>query len=314
MKYVHSSLPEEAMSSSYAIFEADVLLFELKARLKETREKITECAKTRTILIVSNKPGPEVKADKERLLLEKKLKPGQFIYRAALRNDENALPGTGLFPDGIDESTSFYCGDMVETAINLRVPFLTRQHYFLGKEEIVVLDETANPARWVQSEASRPPLPSTAEGTPHLVVLVGPPGSGKSTLAKKYSELGYDVVNQDTLKTKAKCISRTKELLEARARVVIDNCNATKADRNAYYQIAETHGANVSCIYFDFNLLQARHMDAYRSVTTGVPRLDKVVFFTYYKKLQIPSMISVTIGAVYSDELADFSRYFFTSK
>ncbi len=313
MKYVYSSLPDEAMSNSFAIYEAEVVLFELKARLKETREKICTQSETHTILIVANKPGPEAKSEKERLLLEKKLKPGLFMYRAALGNDTDALPSLGLFPENIDKASSFYCGDMVETAINLGVPFVTRQHHFLDKQETVVLDETSNPVNWVQPASARPPLPSTEAGTPHLIVLVGPPGSGKSTLAAGYAALGYCVVNQDTLKTKAKCLAKCKEWLEAGERVVIDNTNPLKADRNQYYLIAEAHGANVSCIYFDLTQFQVRHMDAHRAATTEVPRLDKVVFHTYFKRLQVPTMISVTIRAIYSDTLTDFSHYYFSS-
>ncbi len=53
------------------------------------------------------------------------------------------------------------------------------------------------------------PVPSTSQ---EMIVLVGRPASGKSTFAKKHLvPHGYVHVNQDTLKTKEKCIKVARE-------------------------------------------------------------------------------------------------------
>jgi bifunctional polynucleotide phosphatase/kinase len=65
---------------------------------------------------------------------------------------------------------------------------------------------------------------------------------GKSFYYKKlYEPKGYVRINQDTLKTKAKCISKTKEELDSGSSVVIDNTNPDPATRKEYVKIAKQY-------------------------------------------------------------------------
>lgn len=53
---------------------------------------------------------------------------------------------------------------------------------------------------------------------------------GKSTFARKYFvPAGYVHVNQDTLKTKDKCLKVAREAVESGKSVVIDNTNPSAA-------------------------------------------------------------------------------------
>lgn len=56
-----------------------------------------------------------------------------------------------------------------------------------------------------------------------MIVLVGPPASGKSTIVNVFKD--YERINQDTLKTKSKCINACKSALSSGKSVIIDNTN-----------------------------------------------------------------------------------------
>lgn len=59
-----------------------------------------------------------------------------------------------------------------------------------------------------------------------VVIFVGSPGSGKSTFWKTYFS-SYERLNNDTLKTPAKCLKACSEFLAQNKSCVIDNTNPT---------------------------------------------------------------------------------------
>lgn len=55
-----------------------------------------------------------------------------------------------------------------------------------------------------------------------IVLFCGPPGAGKSTFFWKHLKpLGYERINQDTLKSRAKCFKAATEFLGDGSSVVI---------------------------------------------------------------------------------------------
>jgi predicted kinase len=94
----------------------------------------------------------------------------------------------------------------------------------------------------------------------HLLVCTydHPQASGKSSWAKKHLvSSGYVWVNQDTLKTKEKCVAAAKSALESGKSPVIDNTNSDRATRALYIKLAKqfskfTHlcftGVTFSCV------------------------------------------------------------------
>lgn len=62
---------------------------------------------------------------------------------------------------------------------------------------------------------------------PEIVLLVGPPASGKSTLCDTFFS-DYIRINQDTLKTIAKCIKAATTSLKSGNSVIVDNTNGNK--------------------------------------------------------------------------------------
>eukprot|EP00931_Biecheleriopsis_adriatica_P056724 TRINITY_DN33632_c0_g1_i1.p1 TRINITY_DN33632_c0_g1~~TRINITY_DN33632_c0_g1_i1.p1 ORF type:complete len:1533 (-),score=326.19 TRINITY_DN33632_c0_g1_i1:27-4625(-) len=90
-----------------------------------------------------------------------------------------------------------------------------------------------------------------------VLVLCGLPGSGKSSLATRLShELGWTVVNQDSLGSRQACMKAARAALKTRqGRVVIDRCNANAAQRAVWVQLAmqEFHlgPAELGCVWLD---------------------------------------------------------------
>ncbi len=70
-----------------------------------------------------------------------------------------------------------------------------------------------------------------------MVVLVGSPGAGKSTLVRLHFQT-YCRINQDSLKTFAKCKQACEEALTKGQSVVIDNTNRDVKTRALWIEIA----------------------------------------------------------------------------
>lgn len=112
-------------------------------------------------------------------------------------------------------------------AINAGLKFFTPDAYFAGRKERsfelvgfnakVFLSEQKNSA-----SAAAPTL--APPGERELVLFVGFPGSGKSTYYDAhFKPAGYTWINQDTLKTRDKCIESARKALAAGRSVVIGN-------------------------------------------------------------------------------------------
>ncbi|CAB1110131.1 unnamed protein product [Ectocarpus sp. CCAP 1310/34] len=91
-----------------------------------------------------------------------------------------------------------------------------------------------------QGRAPRPP-PAPPPGGYRILVLAGIPGSGKSTLASFLEDMGWSVVNQDTLGSREKCRRRAQQVLEKGGRVLIDRCNFDQSQRVTWLDLAVSH-------------------------------------------------------------------------
>ena len=120
------------------------------------------------------------------------------------------------------------------------------------------------------SEIGAPTASFEAPSVPELIVLVGPPSSGqwkhmcfvsadfslchmcpltpgklgKSTRSR--TEFSYAVhVNQDALKTVAKCLAAARTALSSGQSVVVDSTNVDKKTRQQWVQLAQECGVKV---------------------------------------------------------------------
>lgn len=116
----------------------------------------------------------------------------------------------------------FSCSDR-NLAHNIGIAYNTPEEYFLGEQarqfrrEIDILQhEYTDTEDGVSFEKKH---------SQEMVVFCGPPGAGKSTLFKRVlSPIGFERINQDTLKTRDKCLQVAKECLGEGKSVAIGTC------------------------------------------------------------------------------------------
>merc|ERR1712232_311919 len=126
------------------------------------------------------------------------------------------------------------------------------------------------------------------------ILTVGAPGSGKSAAATSHFKT-FARVNQDTLKTKEKCIKACEDALKAGKSVIVDNQNKGKADRAPYLTRAKAAGATAIALRYDVPKELCFHLDAYRMLDTSseLHRAEKVppmIIHGFYKTIEEPKV------------------------
>ncbi|KAH9946406.1 PNK3P-domain-containing protein [Epithele typhae] len=213
-----------------------------------------------------------------------------FRIFAATEKDGYRKPMPGMWQeleriyagDGvqIDLSESFFVGDAAgrkgdhsstdrKLALNLRLPFYTPEEYFLGLQgapyTLPGFNVSSLPAEEPLLEPSDPPL-VPALSTPELVLLVGYPALGKSSFVRNHFDpAGYVHVNQDSLKTRDKCVKAAGEALQNKQSVVVDNTNRNVATRKYYLDLAKKHKVPTRCLIFTGSMELAWHNNLYRA-------------------------------------------------
>lgn len=221
---------------------------------------------------------------------------------------------------------SFYCGDAAGRAKgwdgqgckadfsasdrmfahNIGVPFCTPEELFAGQAPVPMSWGQVPPWELVAAAVVRardegldpqtglPPEASLAVlgGPQRLVIGTGSPASGKTTWIRTHLEQarGYTWINQDTLRTKKKCLRATRDALEAGQHVVVDNTNPQAQTRAEYAAIARALGVPVSCVWFDTPDDICRHLSTHREKISGgeTARLSSVVFNVFRGRFAPP--------------------------
>jgi hypothetical protein len=127
-------------------------------------------------------------------------------------------------------------------AVNLKIPFFTPEEYFLGDPPTAYILGAFNPLDYIPT----PVLPSTEptattittttqtntipptvpvispSSAPDIILFVGSPAAGKSTFYRDHLlPMGYARINQDTLKTRDRCVAEASTLLSQNTPIVI---------------------------------------------------------------------------------------------
>ncbi|KAK0625005.1 polynucleotide kinase 3 phosphatase-domain-containing protein [Bombardia bombarda] len=188
----------------------------------------------------------------------------------------------------------FSCSDR-NLAENIGIKYQTPEEFFLGEE----------PRVWQRDfDLKDFPFPVEEEdeirfgkkNDKEVVLFVGSPGAGKSTFFWKHlKELGYKRVNQDTLKSKEKCIKAAADYLEEGDSVVVDNTNPDPDIRAQWIQFAAKHKVPIRCVWFKTPVRLCEHNDAVRSMSKAMnpesrQALPKLAFNFFAARFKEPKV------------------------
>jgi bifunctional polynucleotide phosphatase/kinase len=202
-------------------------------------------------------------------------------------------------------------------AANINLKYYTPEQLFLTKYEY----EKSNAKYYIQNNpyntlalkihfCEHIPMPwhniDIFHGQPgkKMIIMIGPPACGKSSLSKniltRYAdptsdrEPAYVYLNNDSQGSKV--ASFMKLAVIQKKNLLIDNVNNNYDKREEI--ITKANSVNpaekykVLYLYFDICKEVAMHLNNYRVALTNVERIPDVVYHTYYKHLQMPSVTS----------------------
>ena len=220
---------------------------------------------------------------------------GESVYRK---------PMTGFFDQfvtpaiKVDYSTTFFCGDAagrpgdfadtdLKFALNCLINFKTPEHFFSDEPNQFPPIKYPNLNALIDIDGLKQFVPHPKE----LIVCVGFPGSGKSTVAKRlHNEHKYIVINQDTLKTKKKCLDALQYAISRSESIIIDNTNPDVKTRSTYMELAKNNNYPVRCIIMLTDLATSKHNNYFRHYKDQTKLVPKIAYDVYKKKFQAPSL------------------------
>jgi len=189
------------------------------------------------------------------------------------------------------------CSDRL-FAINIGCPFSTPEEFFFGAKEVNYKLPDFDPRKLKTNK----PLIKNIVGDLKLneiildkqevVLMVGYPASGKSTFAKShFKPAGYEIINQDKLKSKEKCIKACKSALLSGKSCVIDNTNPQAEIRKSYLILAKEANVRCRCFFFDIDISHVFHNNRFRELTgSDHAKVTPMVIYSYRKKLVKPEI------------------------
>ncbi|KAK2006330.1 polynucleotide kinase 3 phosphatase [Colletotrichum eremochloae] len=191
----------------------------------------------------------------------------------------------------------FSCSDR-NFADNVGIEYKTPEEFFLGEKprDFVREFDILHYPYPEDPEAPRSDVLFEKKNKQDIVLCCGPPGAGKSTFFWKHLKpLGYERVNQDTLKTREKCVQAAKELLNGGQSIAIDNTNADPDTRAVWVQLAEKQKVPVRCVWFKTPLHICEHNDAVRSMNKSLnpesrTALPKMAFNGFKSRFKEPKV------------------------
>lgn len=263
------------------------------------------------IIIISNQLRKKDETLKRRVdELAKHYQIPMDIYLSRAR-DQYRKPDIGIL-SLLSQKPEFYVGDAsgragdfsdsdLKFAENAGIPFYTPEQFFATDVNLiaVIKNDEKNPidlnntSELVQNTTSTQniqqnfKIPELEEGKQVMVVMTGYSGSGKSTLSK---QLPAERINQDTLKTKAKCLSTCRKLLVQGKSVVIDKTNPSVSSRAEFTALAKEAGIPYVSIYVSTPFEESIARNKQRAVETGVKEVPMIAYYKYRKEFQEPSM------------------------
>lgn len=220
----------------------------------------------------------------------------------------------------LDKKNSYYCGDAAgragdaagragdhsdtdyKFALNCGLTFYVPEETFLNQKCSTKKTEYAELPKCKTNGATK-----ITFSPKEMIIMVGYPASGKSYFTTEYVEkAGYTRINQDTLKTKKKCLDKALECLNKGESIVIDNLNHTVSNRGEYIKLAQRFGYNISAYVMTTSFEVSQHNNLYRCwKTNGVSEpVPCIVYNMFRKNYEEPT----TIEGINNIVKLDFNR------
>ena len=169
---------------------------------------------------------------------------------------------------GLERRADHACSDR-DLAINVGINFKTPEEYFLN-EEFLPFTRAFEPLTYLSEgvlSTDTTPILIEKKNRLDVVILCGSPGSGKSTFYwTKLKPLGYERVNQDTLKTREKCLKVASMYLNEQKPVAVDNTNADPDTRAVWVELGRKYKIPIRCVYFTAPVKLCEHNDTVRAL------------------------------------------------
>jgi bifunctional polynucleotide phosphatase/kinase len=249
------------------------------------------------------------------------INPYVFI---ATENDKYRKPHVGMFKlfvkkylrmrtrDAIAAINMMFCGDAAgrgldfsdsdrKFALNCGIDFITPEVFFKIRDQSDEEEKYSisgfNPVMYIESinkcaqmGAKMMPISGLRFNMYEMIIMVGPPGCGKSTFVAR--ELyGYVRVNQDTLKSRQKCLKVAADACKYGLNIVIDNTNPSASVRKEYINIAlgSKYKYTINCVYMNVGVDLAQHLSALRVEYSG-KNIPNVAYGRYLKSFEYPTL------------------------
>lgn len=186
-------------------------------------------------------------------------KPGDLdIENSIFVGDAAGRHAVGKIPK------DFSCSDR-NFADNVGLKFYTPEEFFLG-EAPRPFTRTFEPSAYLE-DSEKAHQPYTKKNECDIVLLCGSPGAGKSTFYWRHLEpLGYERINQDTLKTREKCLKVADQYLTKQKSIAIDNTNADAETQSKWIALAAKHAVPIRCVLFTARSEICEHNDVVRAL------------------------------------------------